>query len=94
MIDMVPVMVAAIVLAVLVMIFVADPVGEFIDDNPTIKMLALAFIVMIGVVLFCDGIGVHLGRSYVYFAMAFSGVVEILNLAVRRRRRGRLPPSA
>ena len=92
MIDMVPVMVAAIILAVLVMIFVADPVGEFIDANPTIKMLALAFIVMIGVVLFCDGIGVHLGRSYVYFAMAFSGLVEILNLAARRRRR--LPPSA
>ena len=58
MVNIVPVMVAAIILAVLVMIFVADPIGEFIDRNPTIKMLALAFIILVGVALICDGLGV------------------------------------
>jgi predicted tellurium resistance membrane protein TerC len=89
MVNMLPVMVAAIVLAVLVMIFVADPIGEFIDRNPTIKMLALAFIVLVGVVLLCDGIGVHINRGYLYFAMAFSAAVESLNLLAKRRRRQR-----
>lgn len=89
MVNMLPVMVTAIVLAVLVMIFVADPVGEFIDRNPTIKMLALAFIILVGVVLLCDGIGVHIGRGYLYFAMAFSAAVESLNLFAKRRRRQR-----
>jgi predicted tellurium resistance membrane protein TerC len=90
MINSLPVMVAAIILAVLVMIFVADPIGELIDRNPTIKMLALAFIILVGVVLLCDGIGVQIARGYLYFAMAFSGAVEALNLlAKRRRRRGK-----
>jgi predicted tellurium resistance membrane protein TerC len=90
MVNILPVMVAAIVLAVLVMIFIADPIGEFIDRNPTIKMLALAFIILVGVVLLCDGIGVQIARGYLYFAMAFSGAVESLNLlAKRRRRRGK-----
>jgi len=89
MVTLVPAMVGAIVLAVLVMIFVADPVGEFIDANPTIKMLALAFIVLVGVVLLCEGFGVHIGRGYVYFAMAFSAAVEMLNLYARRKRTGR-----
>ena len=88
MVNVLPVMVAAIVLAVLVMIFVADPVGEFIDRNPTIKMLALAFIILVGIALLCDGIGVHVARAYLYFAMAFSAAVESLNLLARRRRRG------
>ena len=86
MVNILEVMVAAIILAVLVMIFVADPIGEFIDRNPTIKMLALAFIIVIGVVLLCDGLDVHIGRGYVYFAMAFSAAVESLNLLARRRR--------
>jgi predicted tellurium resistance membrane protein TerC len=89
MINVLPVMAGAIVLAVLVMIFIADPIGEFIDRNPTIKMLALAFIIVVGVVLLCDGIDVHISRGYLYFAMAFSGVVEALNLLAKRRRRGR-----
>jgi len=89
MVNMLPVMVAAIVLAVLVMIFIANPIGEFIDRHPTIKMLALAFIILVGVVLLCDGIGVHIGRGYLYFAMAFSGAVESLNLYAARRRRRR-----
>ena len=88
-VNILPVMVAAIVLAVLVMIFVADPIGEFIDRNPTIKMLALAFIILVGVALCCDGLGVHIARGYLYFAMAFSAAVESLNLLARRRRRQR-----
>lgn len=88
MVTMVPAMVGAIVLAVLVMIFVADPVGEFIDAHPTIKMLALAFIILIGAVLLCEGLGVHVGRGYVYSAMAFAAVVEMLNLYARGRGRG------
>ncbi|HEV7491084.1 MAG TPA: hypothetical protein VGO25_09775, partial [Rhodanobacteraceae bacterium] len=87
--NILPVMVAAIILAVLVMIFIADPIGEFIDRHPTIKMLALAFIILVGVALICDGLGVHIARGYLYFAMAFSAAVEALNLLARRRRRQR-----
>jgi len=83
----IPVMVAAIVLAVLVMLFASNPVGEFIDRNPTIRMLALAFIMLVGVVLIGEGIDVHIPRPYIYFAMAFSGVVEVLNLLAKRQRR-------
>ncbi|HJT98041.1 MAG TPA: TerC family protein [Rhodanobacteraceae bacterium] len=89
MVNILPVMVAAIILAVLVMIFVADPIGEFIDRNPTIKMLALAFIILVGVALVSDGLGLHIARGYLYFAMAFSAAVESLNLLARRRRRQR-----
>lgn len=88
--NILPVMVTAIILAVLVMIFVADPIGEFIDTHPTIKMLALAFIILVGIVLLCDGFGIKVSRGYLYFAMGFSGAVESLNLlAARRRRRAR-----
>ena len=87
MVNILPVMVAAIILAVLVMIFIADPVGEFIDRNPTIKMLALAFIILVGVALICDGLGIHIARGYLYFAMAFSAAVESLNLLAKRRKR-------
>jgi predicted tellurium resistance membrane protein TerC len=86
MVRNIPVMIAAIVLAVLVMIFASNPVGEFIDRNPTIRMLALAFIMMIGVVLIGEGIDVHIARGYIYFAMAFSAVVEVLNLIARRQK--------
>ena len=89
MINILPVMIAAIILSVLVMIFIADPIGEFIDNNPTIKMLALAFIILVGVALLCDGLGIHIARGYLYFAMAFSGAVESLNLLVKRRKRKR-----
>jgi len=74
---------------VLVMIFIADPIGDFIDRNPTIKMLALAFIILVGVALVCDGLGIHIARGYLYFAMAFSAAVESLNLLARRKRRQR-----
>jgi len=81
----IPIMVAAILLAVAVMLLAANPLGRFIDANPTIKMLALAFIVLIGVVLILDGLEVHVPKPYIYFAMAFSVAVEWLNLLMRRR---------
>ena len=81
----IPVMVAAILLAVAVMLLAANPLGRFIDANPTIKMLALAFIVLIGAVLILDGFEVHVPKPYIYFAMGFSVLVEWLNLLMRRR---------
>jgi len=87
MVNNIPVMIAAIVLAVLVMLFASDPVGNFIDRNPTIRMLALAFILLIGVVLIAEGFDLHIPRAYIYFAMGFSAVVESLNLAAKRQRR-------
>ena len=80
----IPVMVAAILLAVAVMLLAANPLGHFIDANPTIKMLALAFIVLIGAVLILDGFEVHVPKPYIYFAMGFSVMVEWLNLLMRR----------
>ncbi|MFT4197700.1 MAG: TerC family protein [Pseudoxanthomonas sp.] len=80
----VPVMVAAILVAVAVMLLAANPLGEFIDRNPTVKMLALAFIVLVGVVLVLDGLAVHVPKSYVYAAMGFSALVEGLNVWMRR----------
>jgi predicted tellurium resistance membrane protein TerC len=81
------VMIIAIVLAVGVMMFAAGAIGRFVDDHPTIKMLALSFLVLIGVALIAEGADVHLPKSYIYFAMAFSVVVEMLNLRVRRGRK-------
>ncbi len=89
MVRNIPIMVAAIVLAVIVMLFAADPVGNFIDRHPTIRMLALAFILLIGVVLIGEGAGFHIPRGYIYCAMAFSALVEILNLIARREFRKR-----
>jgi predicted tellurium resistance membrane protein TerC len=87
MVRNIPVMVAAIILAVAVMLFASDPVGDFIDRNPTIRMLALAFIMLVGVMLICEGVDVAIPRGYLYFAMGFSGVVETLNLIARRKRK-------
>ena len=81
----IPVMVAAILVAVAIMLLAANPLGRFIDANPTVKMLALAFIVLIGVVLVLAGFDVHVAKPYIYFAMGFSVVVEWLNLLMRRR---------
>ncbi|SEL73185.1 Membrane protein TerC, possibly involved in tellurium resistance [Pseudoxanthomonas sp. GM95] len=80
----IPIMVAAILLSVAVMLLAANPLGRFIDANPTVKMLALAFIVLVGVVLVLDGLDVHVPKAYVYFAMGFSALVEALNLFMRR----------
>jgi predicted tellurium resistance membrane protein TerC len=89
-VDIVPVMVLAIVIAVGVMMFSAKPIGEFIDRHPTIKMLALSFLILVGVVLIGEGLGMHVPKGYIYFAMAFSLAVEGLNLRLRRKsERGR-----
>jgi predicted tellurium resistance membrane protein TerC len=83
--DYVPVMVTAILIAVAVMLLAAQPLGRFIDSNPTIKMLALAFIVLIGAYLLADGFDLHIPRGYIYGAMGFSAMVEVLNLWAKRR---------
>ena len=81
-----PVMVIAVVTAVLVMLLAADPLANFINKNPTVVMLALGFLLMIGAVLIADGFGVHVPKGYIYAAMAFSAGVEALNIWARRRR--------
>ncbi|HLT44912.1 MAG TPA: TerC family protein [Luteimonas sp.] len=83
----VPVMVAAILLAVAVMLLAAQPLGRFIDNNPTIKMLALAFIVLIGAYLVVEGLEIHVPKGYIYGSMGFSAAVEGLNLWAKRRAR-------
>jgi predicted tellurium resistance membrane protein TerC len=84
--DDVSVMIIAIVIAVGVMMFAAGAIGRFVDDHPTIKMLALSFLVLIGVALIAEGVDVHIPKGYIYFAMAFSVVVEMLNIRIRRGR--------
>jgi len=80
-----PVMIAAVVLAVGVMLFAAAPIGDFVHRHPTVKMLALSFLLMIGVSLIADGLGQHIAKGYIYFAMGFSVFVELLNIRVRAR---------
>lgn len=87
-----PVMVAAILVAVTVMLLAATPIGKFIDANPTVKMLALAFIVLVGVFLVAEGFEAHVPKGYIYFAMGFSALVEILNLTAKKRAQQRLLP--
>ncbi len=87
-----PVMVAAILLAVAVMLLAATPLGKFIDNNPTVKMLALAFIVLVGAFLIAEGFGAHVPKGYIYFAMGFSAMVETLNLWAKKRSQQRLLP--
>ena len=84
--DQLPVMVVAVVVAVMVMMFAADPLANFIERNPTAVMLALGFLLMIGAVLIADGFGVHVPKGYIYAAMAFSAAVEGLNMWARRGR--------
>ncbi|MEO7252373.1 MAG: TerC family protein [Arenimonas sp.] len=81
------VMIAAIMSAVAVMIFASNIIGDFIDRNPTIKMLALGFIILVGVALIADGFDIHIERKLLYFAMAFSAAVEGLNIMAKRRAR-------
>ena len=79
------VMAAAIVVAILVMMWVSRPVGAFIERHPTIRMLALAFLILIGVALIAGGLHLEIPKGYLYFAMAFAAAVELINLRVRRR---------
>lgn len=87
--DHIPVMVIAVVVAVLVMLLAADPLAAFIDRNPTIVMLALGFLLMIGGTLIGEGFGVHVNKGYIYAAMAFSALIEALNMLSRRAGRKR-----
>ena len=86
MVDELSIMVVAIVIAVGVMLFAAGPIGRFVDTHPTIKMLALSFLTLVGVALIAEGWGLHIPKGYIYFAMAFSVAVEMLNLQVRAQR--------
>ena len=88
--DEVGVMITAIVIAVGVMMFCAQAIGEFVENNPTIKMLALSFLILVGTALLGEGMHFHIPKGYIYFAMAFAVVVEMLNLKLRKKKAGAL----
>jgi predicted tellurium resistance membrane protein TerC len=88
-VDEIGIMVVAVLVSVVVMMLFARPIGEFVDRHPTIKMLALSFLVLVGLVLVAEGFDTHIPKGYVYFAMAFSMAVEMLNLRQRARRQAR-----
>jgi predicted tellurium resistance membrane protein TerC len=81
-------MIAAVIVAMIVMYVASGPVAAFIAEHPTTKMLALAFLLLIGVALVAEGFDFHIPRGYIYFAMAFAGAVEAFNVLARRNRRG------
>jgi len=87
MVDQIGVMVAAVIASVAVMLFAAKPIGEFVDRHPSVKVLALAFLVMVGMALTAEAFDVHLPKGYIYVAMAFSLAVEMLNIRARNKRR-------
>ena len=82
------IMVIAVIVSVVVMLVAAKPIGVFVDRNPTIKMLALSFLILIGFTLVAEGFDVHIPKGYIYFAMSFSFAVEMLNIRVRSRKSG------
>ena len=84
-----PIMIIAVVVSVLVMLLAAEPLAKFINDNPTVVMLALGFLIMIGMTLIAEGFGAHVPKGYVYAAMAFSAAIESLNMLARRARQKR-----
>jgi len=84
-VQSVTIMVLAVIIAMVVMLVSANKIGDFIQNHPTVKMLALSFLLMIGILLFIEGFHIHVPKGYVYFAMFFSLVVEILNIKVRKR---------
>jgi len=85
-VDQVSLMAIAIILAVLVMLMAAKAIGDFVDAHPTIKILALSFLILVGVTLMVEGFDVHVPKGYIYFAMAFSVTVEMLNIRMRKKR--------
>ena len=85
MVREVPVMVAAVITSVLLMMVAAGPIGRFVSRHPTVKMLALSFLIMVGMALVADGLDFHVPKGYIYFAMAFSVAVEMLNLRMRAK---------
>ncbi len=86
-VDQVSIMAIAIVVAVGVMLLAAKSIGDFVDEHPTIKILALSFLILIGVTLMAEGLDVHVPKGYIYFAMAFSVTVEMINLRVRDKKK-------
>ncbi|MDF0667348.1 MAG: TerC family protein [Nitrospira sp.] len=84
-VDEVSVMATAIIAAVIVMMVAARPIGDFVDAHPTVKILALSFLILVGVTLMVEGFDVHVPKGYIYFAMAFSVAVEMVNLRIRAR---------
>ena len=86
MVDQVSIMILAIVIAVGIMMVAAKPIGDFVDRHPTIKMLALSFLILVGVALIAEGLEFHIPKGYIYFAMAFSVAVEMLNIRMRAKR--------
>ena len=87
--DLLPVMIVAVVVAMAVMLLAANPVGDFVNAHPTVKMLALSFLLLVGMALVADGLHYHISRGYLYFAIAFSAGVEALNLLAARARKKR-----
>ncbi|QTL04291.1 TerC family protein [Aquabacter sp. L1I39] len=85
--EHIPIMIIAVIAAVTVMLLAADPLAKFIEANPTVVMLALGFLIMIGMTLIAEGFGAHVPKGYVYAAMAFSSGIEVLNMMVRRASR-------
>lgn len=85
--EHVPVMILAVIIAMIIMFIASEPISRFIHHHPTTKMLALSFLLLIGVSLVADGVGFHVPRAYIYFAMAFSAGVEMINILAGRRRR-------
>lgn len=79
-------MVIAMVIAVGVMVFFADPIGDFVEKHPSMKVLALAFLILIGTMLMAEGLGQHMNKGYIYSAMAFSLLVELLNMRLRKKK--------
>ena len=87
MVDDVGVMIAAVVISMVVMVIAAEPISRFVQEHPTVKMLALSFLLLVGVALIADGLHFHIPRGYLYFAVFFSALVEALNLFARRNRK-------
>ena len=82
--DQLPVMVAAIIVSIIVMMWLSRPISEFVDRHPTVKMLALAFLILVGMALIAEGLDFHIPKGYLYFAMAFSVLVEMINIRLRK----------
>ena len=85
MVEQIEIMIAAVIVAIAFMMFFAGPVGRFVQRHPTVKMLALSFLLLIGLTLLVEAFDVHIPKGYIYFAMGFSVFVEMLNLRLRRR---------
>ncbi|MDH5656211.1 MAG: TerC family protein [Spirochaetia bacterium] len=81
----IPVMAAAIIIAVIVMMVAAKSIGEFVEEHPTVKMLALSFLILVGVALIAESLAFHIPRGYIYFSLAFSVLVELLNIRLRKK---------